>query len=404
MRARRKSIPVRVGDVVIGGAAEIVVQSMTKADTRDVKATLNEIARLKDANCRIVRVAVPTREAAQAMVEIKKASPLPIIADIHYDAPLALMALQAGVDGLRLNPGNIKDPEKVKEITRQAKEREVPMRIGVNAGSLPGRPKEGAGVRPPTEEVVAAMVSAALGHIHILESLDYNLIKVSMKASDPPTMIAANRAIADKISYPLHLGVTEAGPPRTGAVKSAVGIGVLLEEGIGDTIRVSLAGDSVEEVEVGYGIVNALAEKLTGPNLIACPMCGRLEIDMLPMVAEVEKALKKIKRPINVSLIRMAAAGLLVIAASACVSGTTQVSSSPSDGGSLLACQDVIGSEAVPAAGDAIVLDRVALPTARALQANRTGDPAGRRFAKDGLFIRRGASFDLIVPDDWRGR
>src|SRR6266576_3562923 len=281
MRPRRKSVPVRVGNVVIGGAAEIVVQSMTKADTRDVKATLNEIARLKDANCRIVRVAVPTRESAQAMVEIKKASPLPIIADIHYDAPLALMALQAGVDGLRLNPGNIKDPEKVKEITRQAKEREVPMRIGVNAGSLPGRPKEGAGVRPPTEEVVAAMVSAALGHIHILESLDYNLIKVSMKASDPPTMIAANRAIADKI---------------------AVGIGVLLEDGIGDTIRVSLAGDSVEEVEVGYGIVNALAEKLTGPNLIACPMCGRLEIDMLPMVAEVEKALKKIKRPINVSV------------------------------------------------------------------------------------------------------
>src|SRR5437773_1533016 len=214
MKPRRKSVPVRVGNVVIGGAAEIVVQSMTKADTRDVKATLNEIARLKDANCRIVRVAVPTREAAQAMVEIKKASPLPIIADIHYEAPLALMALQAGVDGLRLNPGNIKDPEKVKEITRRAKEREVPMRIGVNAGSLPGR----------------------------------------------------------------------------------------LEEGIGDTIRVSLAGDSVEEVEVGYGIVNALAEKLTGPNLIACPMCGRLEIDMLPMVAEVEKALKKIKRPINVSV------------------------------------------------------------------------------------------------------
>src|SRR2546421_488771 len=214
MRARRKSVPVRVGNVVIGGAAEIVVQSMTKADTRDVKATLNEIARLKDANCRIVRVAVPTKEAAMAMVEIKKASPLPIIADIHYDAPLALMALEAGVDGLRLNPGNIKDPEKVKEITRRAKEREVPIRIGVNAGSLPGRPKEG----------------------------------------------------------------------------------------IGDTIRVSLAGDSVDEVEVGYGIVNALAEKLTGPNLIACPMCGRLEIDMLPMVAEVEKALKKIKRPINVSV------------------------------------------------------------------------------------------------------
>src|SRR5438093_7632377 len=160
MRARRKSIPVRVGAVVVGGAAEIVVQSMTKADTRDVKATLNEIARLKDANCRIVRVAVPTRAAAQAMVEIKKASPLPIIADIHYDAPLALMALQAGVDGVRLNPGNLKDLEKDKEITRRAKEREVPMLIGVNAGSLPGRAKDGAGVRPPTDEVVADMVSA----------------------------------------------------------------------------------------------------------------------------------------------------------------------------------------------------------------------------------------------------
>src|SRR5438094_5069345 len=161
MRQRRKSVPVRVGNVVIGGAAEIVVQSMTKADTRDVTATLNEISRLKDANCRIVRVAVPTREAALAMVEIKKASRLPIIADIHYDAPLALMALAAGVDGLRLNPGNIKDPEKVKEITRRATEREVPVRSVVNAGSPPGRTKEGAGVRPPTEEVVAAMVSAA---------------------------------------------------------------------------------------------------------------------------------------------------------------------------------------------------------------------------------------------------
>jgi len=302
VKARRKSRPVRVGNVVVGGAAEVVVQSMCKSDTRDVKATLEEIARLKDASCRIVRVAVPTKEAAQAMIEIKKGSPLPIIADIHYDYPLALAALDAGVDGLRLNPGNIRDPEKVKEITRRAKEREVPIRIGVNAGSLPGRAKEGEGRRPPTQEVVEAMVQAALGHVRILEALDFQDIKVSMKASDPPTMIAANRAIADKFPYPLHLGVTESGPPRTGAVKSAVGIGVLLEEGIGDTIRVSLAGDSVEEVEVAYGIINALSEKQTGPNLIACPMCGRLEIDMLPMVAEVEKALKRIKRPINVSV------------------------------------------------------------------------------------------------------
>jgi (E)-4-hydroxy-3-methylbut-2-enyl-diphosphate synthase len=302
VKARRKCQPVRVGNVIVGGAAPIVVQSMCKSDTRDVKATLNEIARLKEVDCRIVRVAVPTREAAQAMIEIKKGSPLPIIADIHYDYPLALAALDAGVDGLRLNPGNIRDPEKVKEITRKAKEREVSIRIGVNAGSLPGRQKEGAGHRPPMQEVVDAMVNAALGHIRILEALDFDQIKVSMKASDPPTMIAANRAIADKIYYPLHLGVTEAGPPGTGSVKSAVGIGVLLEEGIGDTIRVSLAGDSVQEVEVAYGIINALSETQTGPNLIACPMCGRLEIDMLPMVAEVEKALKKIKRPINVSV------------------------------------------------------------------------------------------------------
>src|SRR6266851_664249 len=254
MRPRRKCQPVRVGDVIVGGAAPIVVQSMTKADTRDAAATLEEIARLKDVDCRIVRVAVPTREAAEAMIEIKRKSPLPIIADIHYDYPLALLAMKAGVDGLRLNPGNIRDPDKVKEITAMAKERDIPIRIGVNSGSLPGRPKEGEGRRPPLEEVVEAMVSAALGHIRILESLDFNQIKVSMKASDPPTMIAANRAIAGKIYYPLHLGVTEAGPPGTGSVKSAVGIGVLLEEGIGDTIRVSLAGDSVQEVEVGYGI------------------------------------------------------------------------------------------------------------------------------------------------------
>ena len=303
MKARRKSVPVRVGNVVIGGAAEIVVQSMTKADTRDVKATLNEIARLKDANCRIVRVAVPTKEAALAMVEIKKASPLPIIADIHYDAPLALLALEAGVDGLRLNPGNIKDPEKVKEITRRAKEREGPIRIGVNAGSLPGRAKEGAGVRPPTEEVVGAMVSAALGHIHILESLDFNLIKVSMKASDPPTMIAANRAIADKIAYPLHLGVTEAGPPRTGAVKSAVGIGVLLEEGIGDTIRVSLSAEPEEEIRVGFDLLKSLGLRHRGVNIVSCPSCARQGFNVIKTVEVLEDRLKHIATPMSLSII-----------------------------------------------------------------------------------------------------
>jgi len=302
MRVRRKCQPVRIGEVVVGGAAPIAVQSMTKADTRDIEATVNEIARLHEAGCKIVRVAVPTREAADAMHVIKRRSPLPIVADIHYDYPLALAALDAGVDALRLNPGNIRDQAKVKEIARRAKEREVPIRIGVNAGSLPGRGKEGDGRRPPVDQVAEEMVAAALGHIRILESLEFDQIKVSLKASDPPTMVEANRRIADKIYYPLHLGVTEAGPPRTGAIKSAVGIGILLEEGIGDTIRVSLAGDSVTEVETAYEIIRSLETKPSGPNLIACPMCGRLEIDMLPMVAEVEQALKKIKRPLNVSV------------------------------------------------------------------------------------------------------
>ncbi len=302
MKTRRKCQPVRIGDVVVGGAAPIAVQSMTKADTRDIEATINEIARLHEAGCKIVRVAVPTREAATAMHTIKRRSPLPIVADIHYDYPLALAALDAGVDALRLNPGNIRDQAKVQEIARRAKERDVPIRIGVNAGSLPGRGKEGEGRRPPVDEVAEQMVAAALGHIRILESLDFDQIKVSLKASDPPTMIEANRRIADKIYYPLHLGVTEAGPPRTGAIKSAVGIGVLLEEGMGDTIRVSLAGDSVTEVEAAYEIIRSLETQPSGPNLIACPMCGRLEIDMLPMVAEVEQALKKIKRPLTVSV------------------------------------------------------------------------------------------------------
>jgi (E)-4-hydroxy-3-methylbut-2-enyl-diphosphate synthase len=302
MKARRKCQPVRIGDVIIGGAAPVVVQSMTKADTRDADATVNEIARLHEAGCKVVRVAVPTREAAQAMHAIKRRSKLPIVADIHYDYPLALLALDAGVDALRLNPGNIRDPEKVKEIARRAKERDVPIRIGVNAGSLPGRGKEGEGRRPPIDEVAEQMVAAALGHIRILEALDFDQIKVSLKASDPPTMIEANRRIANQIYYPLHLGVTEAGPPKTGSIKSAVGMGILLEEGIGDTIRVSLAGDSVEEVETAYTILRSLETEPSGPNLIACPMCGRLEIDMLPMVAEVEQAMKKIKRPLNVSI------------------------------------------------------------------------------------------------------
>ncbi len=304
MIKRRRTRPIKVGSVVIGGAAPISVQTMTKTPTEDVAGTLDQIARAADAGADIIRVTCDTKEAGEALREIVKGSRLPVVADIHYDAPLALMALDAGIQCLRLNPGNIRQPEKVSEIARRCKELGVPIRVGVNAGSLPDRKKLARGRgEGGVQEVAQRMVDAAMGHIRILEELDFHDIKVSLKASDVPTNLAANRLFASLDNrYPLHVGLTESGPTKTGAVKSAMGIGILLAEGIGDTIRVSLVDQPEEEVRVGRQILASLQEKPTGPNLIACPTCGRLEIDMMPMVAEVEQALKRVKRPINVSV------------------------------------------------------------------------------------------------------
>jgi (E)-4-hydroxy-3-methylbut-2-enyl-diphosphate synthase len=304
MIARRKTRPIKLGNVVIGGAAPISVQTMTKTPTEDVEGTLAQIGRAAEAGADIVRVTCDTEEAGVALKAIVSGSPLPIVADIHYDAPLALMALDAGIQCLRLNPGNIRQPEKVADIARRCQELGVPIRVGVNAGSLPDRKAlaRGRGEGGP-DDVAQRMVDAALGHIKMLEELDFKDIKVSLKASDVLTNITANRLFASLPNrYPLHLGLTEAGPTSTGSLKSAMGIGILLAEGIGDTIRVSLVDQPEEEVRVARQILANLQEKPTGPNLIACPTCGRLEIDMMPMVARVETALKAVKRPINVSV------------------------------------------------------------------------------------------------------
>lgn len=294
---RRQSVPVRIGTVTVGGGAPIVVQSMTNTDTRDVSATLRQIRELAEVGCELVRVAVPDREAAVALKAIKEGSPLPIIADIHFDYRLALMALEAGVDGLRLNPGNIGGPERVKKVVKEAKAREVPIRIGVNAGSLEKDLLAKYGRVTPE-----AMVESALRHIALLEAEGFSLIKVSLKAADVPLMVEAYRLLADKVPYPFHLGVTEAGPLVSGSVRSAVGIGILLAEGIGDTIRVSLTADPRWEVKVGYEILRALGLRRRGVELISCPTCGRCRIDVAAVAAAVEKRLATVSEPLRVAV------------------------------------------------------------------------------------------------------
>jgi (E)-4-hydroxy-3-methylbut-2-enyl-diphosphate synthase len=307
---RRRSIPVRVGEVVVGGAAPIAVQTMTKTDTRDVHATLEQIAALKEAGCEIVRPAVPDHHAAEALREIVLRSPLPIIADIHYDHRLALMAIEAGVHGLRLNPGNIPDRDKVERVVRAAKERDIPFRIGVNAGSLPEEVhrnlREAHAIdRDDRTRTAERMVEVALGHCKILEDLDYGPghVKVSLKATDVWTNVMANRLFAEARPYPIHLGVTESGPVQAGSIRSAVGLGILLGEGIGDTIRVSLATDDpTEEIRVGYEVLKALNFRNESASLIACPTCGRLEYDMVPTVRAVEEYIARMKVPITVAV------------------------------------------------------------------------------------------------------
>lgn len=294
---RRKTIQLHIGSVPVGGGAPIAVQSMTNTPTQDAEKTLVQIGRLAAAGCDIVRCAVPDEEAVQGLQKICEKSPLPVIADIHFDYRLALGALSAGVAGLRLNPGNITEQEKVAAVVEKAKENNIPIRIGVNGGSLPKDLLAKYG--HPTPE---ALVEAAWQHIHILEKMDYRNIKVSLKAHDVPLTLAAYRLLAKQCDYPLHVGITEAGTVHSGIIKSAVGIGALLAEGIGDTIRVSLTGDPVEEVRVGREILKALGLRVYGPTLISCPTCGRTQINLEKMALAVEDYLKKITKPISVAV------------------------------------------------------------------------------------------------------
>jgi (E)-4-hydroxy-3-methylbut-2-enyl-diphosphate synthase len=297
MVTRRQTRQIRVGPVKVGGDAPITVQSMTKTDTRDVQATLLQIWALEAAGCEIVRCAVPVREAAEKLGEIRRQIRIPLVADIHFNYKLALVALEQGVDGLRLNPGNIGGRRFVQEVVNVAKERRIPIRIGVNAGSLEkdllarhGGPS------------AAGMVESALRHIRILEDCGYPEMKISLKASDPAMMIEAYRLLAGQVDYPFHLGVTEAGTPTVGTIKSAVGLGALLSEGIGDTIRVSLSADPVEEVRVGLEILKALGLRRGGLTFVACPSCGRADVDLVKLAREVEEEFKGLDEEIHIAV------------------------------------------------------------------------------------------------------
>ena len=286
----------------MGGGAPITVQSMTKTDTRDVVATVAQIKELAAAGCEIIRCGVPDAQAAEALREIKKQSPIPVIADIHFDYRLALTAIAGGVDGLRINPGNIGDAERVKQVVAAAKERQIPIRIGVNGGSLPPEFE-------PGKPLHQRMVDSAMGQVRLLESLDFDLIKISLKAFDVPETVAAYRMISGMVDYPLHLGMTEAGTPRTGVIRSAVGIGALLAEGIGDTIRVSLSAHPREEVIAGYEILKSLDLRQKGPTLVSCPSCSRTETDVVNLAERVADALLAIEKPIKVAVMGCAVNG-----------------------------------------------------------------------------------------------
>ncbi len=304
MIERRKSKRIYVGGIPVGGDAPISVQSMTTTKTSDVVATLEEIARLEEAGCEMVRVAVPKQEDGRALGKIRAGINIPLIADVHFDYRMALIALDEGVDCLRLNPGNIGSRDRVEEVARKAAAASVPIRVGVNAGSLEKDLLERYGY--PTAE---AMVTSALRHVRILEELDFYDIKISIKASSVPLMVSAYRLLAASCEYPLHVGVTEAGIPPAGTIKSAIGIGILLSEGIGDTIRVSLTSDSVDEVEAGFDILRSLDIRARGPLIVACPTCGRIEVDLFKMVDEARARLSHLEAPITVSILGCAVNG-----------------------------------------------------------------------------------------------
>ncbi len=293
-----------VGGVTIGGGAPVVVQSMTLTKTHDVPATTAQIAALASAGCEIVRVAVPKLEDAEALSKIVRLSPIPVIADIHFNASLALKAIEAGVAAVRINPGNIGGPDKVEQVVKAAKKAGMPMRIGANSGSLPKHLEELA-----HEDQAEALVEAALEEVRLLEKLDYRDFKISVKSSHVPTMIRAYRMLAAKVPYPLHLGVTEAGPPATGAIKSAIGLGSLLADGIGDTIRVSLTADPVEEVKVAWEILKSLGLRERGPILIACPSCGRDNVGVQTLAEQVEERLREYPEHFEVAVLGCAVNG-----------------------------------------------------------------------------------------------
>ncbi len=320
MNKRRVTKPVTIGGVQVGGSADVTVQSMTKTDTRDVAATVRQIHELEEVGCEIIRSAVPDMEAAKAMKEIKNQIHIPLVADIHFHYQLALECVEGGVDCLRLNPGNLRDEAQVKQVVQAAKERNIPIRIGVNFGSLPpvggiGRtrgfsrhmdlvnqlPKAG-NAQEGEYSVVDHMVATALWEISLLEDQDFEQIKISMKAFDVPTTVEAYTKLAEMVPYPLHLGITEAGTVQAGSIRSSVGLGMLLYQGIGDTIRVSLAGDSKDEVFAGFEILKSLNMRSKGAILVACPSCGRADVDVVKLANQVDNLLRASDKSVTVAV------------------------------------------------------------------------------------------------------
>ncbi len=302
---RRVSRKVKIRDIEIGGDAPVAVQSMTKTDTTDIEGTLKQIDEMVEAGCEIVRIAVPDDDAAAAMYKIRKRTNVPIVADIHFHYKLALKALDAGIDKLRINPGNIGSIDRVREVVRAAEAQKVPIRIGVNGGSL-----EKDLLKKYGSATAEAMVESGMRHVRILEDLGFTNTVISLKASDANRMIDAYRLMANKVDYPFHLGVTEAGTPFGGTIKSAIGLGILLHEGIGDTIRVSLAAEPHEEVRVGWEILKSLELRKRGVTVVACPTCGRLDIDnFVEIVTEVERRLAHVEEPLHLSIMGCAVNG-----------------------------------------------------------------------------------------------
>lgn len=301
---RRDTRPVKVGNLVIGGSDELFIQSMCTTKTHDIEATVKEILRLEEAGCQIVRVAVPDKQAAEAIKAIKEQIHIPLVADIHFDYRLALIAIENGVDKVRINPGNIGRKDRVEKVVKACKEKNIPIRIGVNAGSLEKKHLEKYGY--PTAD---AMVASALDHIKILEDLDFYDIIVSLKASDVNLAIEAYTKAAQAFDYPLHLGITEAGTKFSGGIKSAAGLGAILSTGIGNTCRVSLSADPVEEIKVAKEVLKSFGLASNAATLISCPTCGRIEIDLIPIANEIEEYIEKIKAPIKVAVLGCAVNG-----------------------------------------------------------------------------------------------